>query len=385
MQDLPPGIIVPYAGFRFQSAAAAAAAFADETRSTYFYHRYGHYNPDLFARAIADLDQAQDGIATASGMAAIAALTMAFVKPHEWLVASSRIYGGTYHLFANVLPGDRIVRTRFVKNPRDLSEWEEKLASVERNRRKLVFLETPGNPMLEVYDIAAIAGLAHRFGALFVVDNTVATPTLQQPLKWGADLAVYSTTKSVTQGLFLSGVICGAKELIAPIRETVGVFGLNLGVFESWFGTTATPHLSLRMEQHSKNAWALALALAAHPAVKAVHHPGFQNMQELALVRKQMSGLSSGLLSFEVKGGRRAAWRVMNRLVKNGTAEIVPHLGETGTMVIHPASTTHAKLLPAQREAAGITEGLIRVSVGIEDKEKIISGFTDALSIISPR
>src|SRR3989344_105068 len=383
MKDFPSGILVPYAGLRFTSAAHAAAAFADETRSTYFYHRYGHYNPDLFARAAASLDQAEDGIACASGMAAITALTTAFVRPYEWMVSSARIYGGTYPLFANILPEERVVRTRFVANPRNLAEWEEKLASVERGRLKLVFLESPGNPMLEVYDIAAIAELAHRFGAPLVVDNTVATPALQQPLQFGADLVVYSATKYLTQGLLLSGVIAGTKDLIAKIRETVGVYGLNLGAFESWFGTTAMPHLALRMKQHSDNAWALALALAAHPAVKAMHYPGFQNMQERALVRKQMSGFGSGLLSFEVKGGRRAAWRVMNGLVKNGTAEIVPHLGELGTMAIHPASTTHAKLMPAQREAAGITEGLIRVSVGIEPSEKIIAGFTDALSIIA--
>ncbi|MEN6081118.1 O-succinylhomoserine sulfhydrylase [Chromobacterium piscinae] len=343
--------------FTYDSAAQAAAMFLGEVDG-YTYSRFTNPTVAAFQQRLAEMEEGERAIATATGMAAIQAIMMTLLQAGDHIVSSQSLFGSTTNLFANQLSKFGVATT-FV-DARDLSLWSEAL----QPNTKLLFLETPSNPLTEVADIAAIADIAHAHGALLVVDNSFCSPALQQPLKLGADLVMHSATKFLDgHGRVMGGAVVGSDKLIEQIYLHVRAAGPSLAPFNAWTLLSGMETLHLRMEKHSANALELARWLEAQPNVERVYYPGLAShpQHELAL-RQQKSG--GAVVSFVVKGGREAAWRVVDGVqVISRTA----NLGDVKTTITHPSSTTHARVTPEARERAGIVEGLLRVSVGLEN------------------
>ncbi|MFB0827059.1 O-succinylhomoserine sulfhydrylase [Chromobacterium violaceum] len=343
--------------FTYESAAQAAAMFLGEIDG-YTYSRFTNPTVAAFQHRLAQMEGGERAIATATGMAAIQAIMMTLLQAGDHIVSSQSLFGSTINLFANQL-AKFAVATDFV-DARDLSAWREAL----RPNTKLLFLETPSNPLTEVADIAAIADIAHAHGALLVVDNSFCSPALQQPLKLGADLVMHSATKFIDgHGRVMGGAVVGSDKLVEQVYLHVRAAGPSLAPFNAWTLLSGLETLHLRMEKHSANALELARWLEAQPNVERVYYPGLDShpQHELAL-RQQKSG--GAVVSFVVKGGREAAWKVVDAVrVISRTA----NLGDVKTTLTHPASTTHARVTQEARERAGIVEGLLRVSVGLEN------------------
>ncbi|QIY81127.1 O-succinylhomoserine sulfhydrylase [Chromobacterium violaceum] len=343
--------------FTYESAAQAAAMFLGEIDG-YTYSRFTNPTVAAFQHRLAQMEGGERAIATATGMAAIQAIMMTLLQAGDHIVSSQSLFGSTTNLFANQL-AKFAVATDFV-DARDLSAWREAL----RPSTKLLFLETPSNPLTEVADIAAIADIAHAHGALLVVDNSFCSPALQQPLKLGADLVMHSATKFIDgHGRVMGGAVVGSDKLVEQVYLHVRAAGPSLAPFNAWTLLSGLETLHLRMEKHSANALELARWLEAQPNVERVYYPGLEShpQHELAL-RQQKSG--GAVVSFVVKGGREAAWKVVDAVrVISRTA----NLGDVKTTLTHPASTTHARVTQEARERAGIVEGLLRVSVGLEN------------------
>jgi O-succinylhomoserine sulfhydrylase len=344
--------------FVFGSAAEAAARFSGDTPGN-VYARFTNPTVQAFERRLNALEGGAGCVATASGMAAILALALGLLQAGDGILASRSLFGSTRMLFDKYLARFGI-HTRYV--PLDeIGAWE---AGIEP-RTRLLFIETPSNPLTEMTAIAPLAELAHDQGCLLAVDNCFATPALQRPLAWGADLVVHSATKYLDgQGRCLGGaVIARDPALVAEVFGVVRTAGPSMSPFNAWVFLKGLETLDLRMRAHSRAAAELAEWLVDHPAVAAVHYPGLPSHPRQALIGGQMA-LAGGILSFEVRGGRAAAWRVIDatRLLS-----ITANLGDTKTTITHPASTTHARLTPEERAAAGIGEGLIRIAVGLED------------------
>ncbi|AAQ60395.1 O-succinylhomoserine sulfhydrylase [Chromobacterium violaceum] len=343
--------------FTYESAAQAAAMFLGEIDG-YTYSRFTNPTVAAFQHRLAQMEGGERAIATATGMAAIQAIMMTLLQAGDHIVSSQSLFGSTTNLFANQL-AKFAVATDFV-DARDLSAWREAL----RPNTKLLFLETPSNPLTEVADIAAIADIAHAHGALLVVDNSFCSPALQQPLKLGADLVMHSATKFIDgHGRVMGGAVVGSDKLVEQVYLHVRAAGPSLAPFNAWTLLSGLETLHLRMEKHSANALELARWLEAQPNVERVYYPGLEShpQHELAL-RQQKSG--GAVVSFVVKGGRKAAWKVVDAVrVISRTA----NLGDVKTTLTHPASTTHARVTQEARERAGIVEGLLRVSVGLEN------------------
>ncbi|WP_434634970.1 O-succinylhomoserine sulfhydrylase [Chromobacterium sp. CV08] len=343
--------------FTYESAAQAAAMFLGEIDG-YTYSRFTNPTVSAFQQRLAQMEGGERAIATATGMAAIQAIMMTLLQAGDHIVSSQSLFGSTTNLFANQL-SKFAVATDFV-DARDLSAWREAL----RPNTRLLFLETPSNPLTEVADVAAIADIAHAHGALLVVDNSFCSPALQQPLKLGADLVMHSATKFIDgHGRVMGGAVVGSDKLIEQIYLHVRAAGPSLSPFNAWTLLSGLETLHLRMEKHSANALELARWLEARPGVERVYYPGLEShpQHELAL-RQQKSG--GAVVSFVVSGGREAAWRVVDAVeVISRTA----NLGDVKTTITHPASTTHARVTPEARAQAGIVEGLLRISVGLEN------------------
>ncbi|MCD5330093.1 O-succinylhomoserine sulfhydrylase [Chromobacterium piscinae] len=343
--------------FTYDSAAQAAAMFLGEVDG-YTYSRFTNPTVAAFQQRLAEMEGGERAIATATGMAAIQAIMMTLLQAGDHIVSSQSLFGSTTNLFANQLSKFGVATT-FV-DARDLSLWREAL----QPNTKLLFLETPSNPLTEVADISAIAEIAHAHGALLVVDNSFCSPALQQPLKLGADLVMHSATKFLDgHGRVMGGAVVGSDKLIEQIYLHVRAAGPSLAPFNAWTLLSGMETLHLRMEKHSANALELARWLEAQPNVERVYYPGLPShpQHELAL-RQQKSG--GAVVSFVVKGGREAAWRVVDGVqVISRTA----NLGDVKTTITHPSSTTHARVTSEARERAGIVEGLLRVSVGLEN------------------
>ncbi|MEO9382900.1 O-succinylhomoserine sulfhydrylase [Chromobacterium phragmitis] len=343
--------------FTYESAAQAAAMFLGEIDG-YTYSRFTNPTVAAFQQRLAQMEGGERAIATATGMAAIQAIMMTLLQAGDHIVSSQSLFGSTTNLFANQLSKFGVT-TSFV-DARDLSAWREAL----RPNTKLLFLETPSNPLTEVADIQAIADIAHAHGALLVVDNSFCSPALQQPLKLGADLVMHSATKFLDgHGRVMGGAVVGSDKLIEQIYLHVRAAGPSLAPFNAWTLLSGMETLHLRMEKHSANALELARWLEARPHVERVYYPGLEShpQHDLAL-RQQKSG--GAVVSFVVKGGREAAWKVVDAVqVISRTA----NLGDVKTTITHPASTTHARVTPEARERAGIVEGLLRISVGLEN------------------
>ena len=348
--------------FRFESAAQAAARFAHREPGP-VYSRFSNPTIAMFTDRLASLEGAEACVATSSGMSAILGTVMGLLKSGDHIVCSAGVFGATVQLFGTIFSKFGI-DTTFVPST-EASAWQ---AAVKPTTRML-FVETPSNPLLEVYDIAALKKVAKQANALLVVDNCLCTPALQRPLELGADIVVHSATKYIDgQGRVLGGAILGTQELvletIGPVLRTTGPC---LSPFNAWLMLKGLETLRLRMDAHSANALAIAQWLEKHPRVERVYYPGLESHPQYALACTQQR-TGGAMVSFDVKGGREAAWRVIDstRLIS-----ITANLGDTRTTITHPATTTHGRISAEARAAAGIGDGLIRLPVGLESVEDL--------------
>ena len=342
--------------FTFDSAAQAAARFIGEEPGN-IYSRFTNPTVTMFEERLAAMEGAEQCIATASGMSAILACCMGLLKSGDHIVASRSLFGATVNLFGGIMKKFGI-ETSFV-SATEVSEWS---ASV-RPETKLFFLETPSNPLTEISDIAAIALVAKQCGVLLAVDNCFCTPVLQQPLALGADVVIHSATKYLDgQGRVLGGAVLGNKKTLEGVYQFLRTAGPTMSAFNAWVFLKGLETLKIRMDAHSTNALELARWLETQPNVTRVFYPGLPSHPQHALALKQQK-TGGGIVSFEVKGGREAAWRVIDN---TRMLSITANLGDTKTTLTHPATTTHGRNTPEQREAAGITEGLLRIAVGLE-------------------
>ena len=344
--------------FVFASAAEAAARFGGEEAGN-IYSRFTNPTVRAFEERLAALEGGERCVATASGMAAILATCLGLLRAGDHLVSSRAIFGSTTVLFNKYLARFG-VETSYV----DLADLDAWAAAIRPNTR-LLFLETPSNPLTEMADIRALADLAHGRGCLLAVDNCFCTPALQRPLALGADLVIHSATKYLDgQGRCLGGAVVGDAQRVG--EEVFGVIrtaGPSMSPFNAWVFLKGLETLELRMLAHARSAQALAEWLVEQPAVTRVHYPGLASHPQHALVGAQQR-TGGGIVAFEVRGGREAAWRVIDA---TRILSITANLGDTKTTITHPASTTHGRLSPQERADAGIGEGLIRVAVGLED------------------
>ncbi len=347
--------------FVFESAAQAAARFKGEEPGN-IYARFTNPTVTMLETRLAALEGAERCVAFSSGMAAILATVMGLMKAGEHIVASRSIFGSTVQLFSNIL-GRFGIETTYV-SPTEPEDWKR---AVKPNT-KLFFVESPSNPLTEVSDIAALAAIARQAGARLAVDNCFCSPALQRPLDLGADIVIHSATKYLDgQGRVLGGAVLGSKELMEGVYTFLRTAGPTLSAFNAWVILKGLETLSLRMEAHSKNALELAAWLESHPKVERVWYPGLPSHPQHALaMRQQKTG--GGIVAFEVAGGQAAAWRVIDacRLLS-----ITANLGDAKTTITHPASTTHSRMTAEQRAFAGISDGLIRVAVGLESVRDI--------------
>jgi O-succinylhomoserine sulfhydrylase len=311
-------------------------------------------------------------VATASGMAAILATCLGLLSAGDQVVCSRSVFGSTVVLFDKYLKRFGIEVS--YADLSDLDSWSAAMGP----RTRLLFLESPSNPLLQLGDIVALADLAHRHGALLAVDNCLCTPALQRPIELGADLVIHSATKYLDgHGRCLGGAVVGDRKRVG--EEVFGVIrtaGPSLSPFNAWVFSSGLETLHIRMREHSRNAQILAEWLAEQPAVAAVHFPGLRSHPQKALAERQQSG-PGGLVAFEVEGGREAAWRVIDR---TRLLSITANLGDVRTTITHPATTTHGRLTAEERERAGIGEGLIRVAVGLEAVDDVIADLARGLS-----
>jgi O-succinylhomoserine sulfhydrylase len=345
----------------FKSAAQAAARFGGEEPGN-IYSRFTNPTVTMMQERLAALEGAESCVATASGMAAILSTVMGLMKAGEHLVSSRSIFGSTQVLFGQILSKFGI-ETTYVDGG-DLAAWK---AAVRPNT-KLVFLETPSNPLTEVFDIAAVAKIAHDAGALLVVDNCFCSPALQLPLKLGADLVIHSATKYLDgQGRVLGGAICGPKALVEEPFKFIRSAGPSISPFNAWVILKGMETLSIRMQAQSANALELAKRLEANPKVARVFYPGLASHPQHALAMKQQK-TGGAVLAFEVKGGKDEAWKVVDN---TKMLSITANLGDTKTTITHPATTTHGRISPEARAASGISDGLLRIAVGLESVDDI--------------
>lgn len=342
--------------FVFDNAAQAAARFSGAEEGM-VYARFTNPTVTMMQTRLAALEDAEVCVATASGMAAILATVMALMKSGEHIVSSRSIFGATQQLFGTILARFGI-ETTFIDSADSAA-----FAAALRPNTRLLFIETPSNPLTEVLDIAALAAVAHAGGVLLVVDNCFCSPALQQPLKLGADLVIHSATKYLDgQGRVLGGAVCGPKALTDEVFKFLRTAGPTISPFNAWVILKGMETLSLRMKQQSANALELAQWLEQQPQVARVYYPGLSSHPQHALAMKQQAS-GGAIVAFEVKGEREAAWRVVDncRLLS-----ITANLGDTKTTITHPASTTHGRISPEARAASGIKEGLLRIAVGLE-------------------
>jgi O-succinylhomoserine sulfhydrylase len=343
--------------FVFENAAQAAARFQGEEPGN-IYSRFTNPTVTAFQERLAALEGAESCVATASGMSAILATAMALLRAGDHLVSSSGVFGATVQLFNNIL-GKFGVETTYVDGGAPAA-WT---AAVRPNTR-LLFLETPSNPLTEVFDIAALARVARGSGAVLAVDNCFCTPALQKPIELGADLVIHSATKYLDgQGRVLGGAVLGRRDLVMDgIYGFLRTAGPTLSPFNAWVLLKGLETLGIRMEAQCRSALELARWLEAHPRISRVYYPGLASHPQHALASKQQR-LGGAVLSFEVKGGREAAWRVID---STRMISITANLGDTKSTITHPATTTHGRISAEARARAGITDGLVRVAVGLE-------------------
>jgi O-succinylhomoserine sulfhydrylase len=352
--------------FRFKNAAQAAARFGG-TEPGNIYSRFTNPTVSVFQNKLAALEGAEQCVATSSGMSAILACVMGLCNAGDHIVASRSIFGTSVQLFSNILKRWGLEVT-FVSLT-DINEWK---AAVTPNT-KMFFVETPSNPLTEVCDIKALAELAHQSGALLAVDNCFCTPAIQRPLALGADIVIHSATKYIDgQGRCLGGAVLGSKALMEPVYGFLRTAGVTMSAFNAWVFLKGLETLFVRMEAHAKNALALATWLESQPRVARVFYPGLKSHPQHALAMKQQTS-GGGIVTFEVqpKAGQtaqEAAWELIDA---TKLISITANLGDAKSTITHPATTTHSRVTAEARAAAGITDGLVRIAVGLEHVEDL--------------
>jgi O-succinylhomoserine sulfhydrylase len=353
--------IFPTSSFVYESAAEAARKFGGQEPGN-VYSRFTNPTVHTFERRLAALEGGERCVATSSGMSAILSTALALLSSGDEIVASRSLFGSTVSLFDKYL-GKFGITTRYVELS-NIAAWTEAIGP----NTKLLFAETPSNPLSEVADIPALAELAQRSGAWLAIDNCFLTPALQQPIALGADLVIHSATKYLDgQGRAVGGAVVGKHDVLEEVFGVVRTCGPCLSPFNAWIFTKGLETLSLRMGAHCENALTLARWLDEHPAVNKVYYSGLEAHPQHALAKRQQKGFGA-VLGFEVKGGQAGAWQVIDA---TRMLSITGNLGDVKTTITHPATTTHGRLSDAQKEVAGITPGLIRVAVGLESQGDI--------------
>lgn len=355
--------------FVFDNAEDMRAAFADE-KDVNIYSRFSNPNVTEFEQKLAALEETEDCLATASGMSAITASFLAFLKAGDHLLACSSIFGSTHTVITKYL-----TRWGIEYSYADINKPETWEALIRPNT-KMIFAETPTNPGLDLVDLEWLGQLARKHKILLNIDNCFATPALQQPAKFGADIVTHSATKFIDgQGRVMGGAVCGRKDLVKEVYLLCRATGPSLSPFNAWVLSKSLETLHLRMERHSENALKLAGLLEHHPSVKSVKYPWLLSHPQYEIARKQMKA-GGGVVAFELKGGLEQGRKFLDSIKM---CSLTANLGDTRTIVTHPASTTHAKLTEPERLSTGITPGLVRISVGLEHITDIVSDVEQAL------
>ena len=355
--------------FVFDTAEEMRAAFNEES-DDFIYSRYTNPNVNEFVNKVCLMEGAEAGVAMASGMAAIYTSFMALLKSGDHIVSCSSVFGATHALFTKYFPKLNISHSYFnIKDPSSI----EKLLKPET---RFIYLETPTNPAIELIDLEFVAAIAKKHHKLLIVDNCFATPYLQQPIKFGADLVIHSATKYMDgQGRVLGGVVVGKKELIQEIYLYGRLTGPSLSPFNAWTLSKSLETLSIRMDKHCENALAIAEALEKNSALENVSYPFLKSHPHYTIAKKQMKA-GGGIITITVKGGYEAAKKFLDKLQM---IKISPNLGDVRSIATHPASSTHCKLSEEERLSVGITPGLIRISIGLEHKDDILNDIEQAL------
>lgn len=368
---VPP--IIESAVYPFGSVAEAAKVI-QHLEPGYSYGRTSNPTVDVLQKRLAALEGGESAIVMASGMHAVFALTYHLAKVGDEIVTSHMTYGEAYELFFHLAPERMGITPCFVANPGDLEDWERQITP----KTRFVWAETPSNPTLFVTDIAGLAEVAHAHNVPLIVDNTLATPCLQQPLALGADIVVLSLTKFIGgNGTIVGGAVIGSEELTeGMLRDTLPYIGATMSPFDAWLTLLSLETLGPRMAKHSSNAEKIAAYLVQHPKVSQVNYPSLPDYPQHELAKRQMPNGFGGMMSFVVDGGMDGAAEVMESFQM---ITIVPSFGTSRTIATHPATHTHFPMTPEEREAAGIFDGLIRLSVGLEDPKDIIADLEQAL------
>ncbi len=356
----------------FENAEMAAKHFSNEIQGN-VYSRYTNPTVRTFEQRLAAMEGAEQAVATSSGMAATLSVVMALLESGDHIICSQDVFGSTRVMLNNYITKFGVEVTYVSLT--DLNSWQQ---AVQPNT-KMLFCETPSNPMSEVADLEALAAISKQANALFVVDNCFCSPVLQKPLHWGADIVVHSATKYLDgQGRCLGGAVVGSSELMEKVVGFLRAAGPSMSPFNAWVFLKGLETLKIRMQAHSANAAELAQWLNAHPKVTKVFYAGLEDHPGHQLAKKQQSDFG-GVLSFCVEGGREQAWRVID---STRVISLTANLGDTKTTIVHPATTTHGRLSDEDRQQAGITDNLIRIAVGLEDIVDIKNDLKRGLDLI---
>lgn len=356
--------------FVYNSAEDMAAAFTDDSLEVNIYSRFSNPTVDEFINKMVVLEGAEDGIATGTGMAAVFSTFMTFLGKGDHILSASSVFGSTHTILTKYLP-----KWGFEYSYFDMNEPQKIEAFIKPNT-KLLYVETPSNPGLDIIDLEYVSAICKKHQILFVVDNCFATPAVQQPVKFGADLVLHSATKFIDgQGRVLGGVVVGKKELIHELYLFVRNTGPSLSPFNAWVLTKSLETLFIRMDKHADNALQLAKKLETHPKLNWVKYPFLHTHPQYEIAKKQMSN-GGGIVTFELKGGIESGRKFLNALEM---LSMTNNLGDSRSIASHPASTTHSKLSVDEKKAVGITDGLVRISVGLEHIDDIIADIEQAL------
>jgi O-succinylhomoserine sulfhydrylase len=356
--------------FVFEDAEDMRASFAEE-KDRNIYSRYSNPNTNEFVDKVCKMEGADAGFAFASGMAAVYSTFAALLKSGDHIVSASSVFGATHSLFVNYFPKWNIETSYF-----DLTK-PETIESFIKPNTKILFAESPTNPAVDIIDLELLGAIAKKHNLILIIDNCFATPYIQQPIKWGAHLVVHSATKLMDgQGRVLGGVTVGSADLIKDIYLFSRLTGPSLSPFNAWVLSKSLETLAIRVDRHCENAMKVAEFLESHPNVNTVKYPFLKSHPQYEIAKKQMK-LGGNIVAFEIKGGIEAGRAFLDKIK---LCSLSPNLGDTRTIVTHPASTTHSKLSVEERLAVSITDGLVRVSVGLETVEDVIADLEQALS-----